>query len=221
MTENVRFIAIADKNKTKIKEYVTNTSLKTKETSYIEMVNKMMASPSWTDETRVYTGIKHSLVTPDDLSLHFTIPNNNDTTVYIAITSKSYPARVAFKLLDSLTSTSVVSKKILQSKMTEYCNPSEHDKITKVNNEVENVRIIMSENISSVLSNTEALESVEEKSLKLNEQAKVFRSTGKDLSRRMWMKNIKMNFILALACALVIILLLAMAGAFSSSDESK
>ena len=75
----------------------------------------------------------------------------------------------------------------------EYDNFTSHDKLAQVSSQVDQVRVVMHDNIQNVLSNTEQMEAVEEKTQHLSEQAKAFRSTGRSLRREMWWKNFKVN----------------------------
>lgn len=157
--------------------------------------------------------------------------------VFIVITSASYPSRLAFQCLDklrvefvdkcdakSLTCTAggltKDCSKIMQKIGLEFDDPSKHDKVAHVALQVDQVKVVMQDNIQNVLQNTERMESVEEKTIQLNEQAKVFRNTGRSLQRKLWWKNLKTNAIIGLCIVLVIVILLALVGAFDSADET-
>ena len=105
---------------------------------------------------------------------------------------------------------------------TTYDDRTKVDKLSEVMNQVDNIKGVMHNNIQVVLSNTEKMEVVEQKSNDLSEQAKVFRNSGRKLRREMWWKNVKLTIALGICALLVLIIILAMAGAFkkSSSDAT-
>lgn len=84
---------------------------------------------------------------------------------------------------------------------------------------VDNVKGVMHNNIQVVLANTEKMEVVEQKTNDLNEQAKVFRNSGRKLRKEMWWKNVKLTLAIGVCAILVLLIILAMAGAFKSSSK--
>jgi len=159
---------------------------------------------------------------------------DNDELVFAAITTADYPIRLAFKLITTVQEEFVPKfgtkaftckenglekecTKVLATVATMYDDRTKVDKVSEVMAQVDQVKSTMQENIQVVLANTEKMESVEQKTNDLNEQAKVFRNTGKKLSSAMWWKNLKTTLIVGLLVILVIIVILAMLGVFKSS----
>jgi vesicle-associated membrane protein 7 len=101
-----------------------------------------------------------------------------------------------------------------------YDDRTKVDKLSEVMNQVDGVKTVMHNNIQVVLSNTEKMEVVEQKTNDLNEQAKVFRNTGRKLRRQMWWKNVKLTILLSVCAILVILIILAVLGVFKKSSSS-
>jgi len=75
----------------------------------------------------------------------------------------------------------------MKEKIDKYQNPEE-DAIVKVSDQVDSVKAVMRQNIQQILSNTESLESISEKSQDLDESAKLFFQNSKKANscRRRW-----------------------------------
>ena len=141
------------------------------------------------------------------------------------ITGLKYPSRTAIQMLSELyppyssqfalqaksaTTNSLTkkSKSLLSSTCKKYDDSSKVDKASALNAKVDEVKVQMQDNIASMLKNTEAAESLAERSNQLNEQAHVFQKKSKDLRKQMRCKNIKMTIILvSLVVGILIIIL--------------
>ncbi|GMF33758.1 unnamed protein product [Phytophthora lilii] len=179
-----------------------------------EMLGKVIRAPTW--KTQVTPNGRHSLEC-DPNKFHFTM--NNDELVFAAITAKDYPIRLAFQLISTVQQ-EVVPKfgsKALTCREVRRPGPS----VVDVMHQVDGVKTVMHNNIQVVLSNTEKMEVVEQKTNDLNEQAKVFRNTGRKLRRQMWWKDVKLTILLSVCAVLVILIILAVLGVFKKSSSSK
>merc|ERR1712043_36881 len=78
-----------------------------------------------------------------------------------------------------------------------YSDLNKVDKAAALNSKVNEVKSQMSDNISSILKNTEKAETIQAKSEQLNEQAAVFKKRSTDLKKQMKCKNLKMTLLLA------------------------
>ena len=87
---------------------------------------------------------------------------------------------------------------LLQKVFQKYDNVAEVDRLSQVNQKVENVKLVMQENVEMALANCVVLENIENMTEDLQNQAGMFQSNTHDLRRKMWWKNVKMKIILAL-----------------------
>ncbi|DAZ99954.1 TPA: hypothetical protein N0F65_008761 [Lagenidium giganteum] len=236
--DNVKFMAIARAtDKAIVCSYIHNSSRKgaadlNELNQYREMLSKVIRAPTW--KSQVTPNGRHSLEC-DPNKFHFTM--DNDELVFAAITAKDYPIRLAFQMITAVQQ-EIVPKfgskaltcrengldkdcmKALAAIATTYDDRTKVDKISEVMNQVDAVKGVMHNNIQVVLSNTEKMEVVEQKTNDLNEQAKVFRNTGRKLRKEMWWKNVKLTILLTVCAILVLIIILAMAGVFKKSSSS-
>lgn len=234
--DNVKFIAIARAtDKAILCAYLHNGSKKStvdmnEMTVYREMLSKVIRAPTWTSQ--VAPNGRHSLEC-DPNKFHFTM--DKDELVYIVITAKEYPIRLAFQLLSTVQqdirpnygSKALTCKedgldreciKTLGAIAAQFDDRTKVDKISEVMNQVDSVKNVMHDNIQVVLSTTEKMEVVEQKTNDLNEQAKMFRNSGKKLRSVMWWKNAKVMIAIGLLVVFAFLIILAMAGAFKKSS---
>ncbi|KAK5117339.1 hypothetical protein LTR62_005956 [Meristemomyces frigidus] len=97
----------------------------------------------------------------------------------------------------------------LKSLMVEYgtTKAGKDDAFANVQNEIENVRGIMTENIERVLERGERIDLLVDKTDKLGGSARDFRVRSKGLRRKMWWKNVRMMVLLAVVCVFLVYLL--------------
>lgn len=100
----------------------------------------------------------------------------------------------------------------LKKLMVEYGTTSsgKADAISNVQNEIENVRGIMTENIERVLERGERIDLLVDKTDRLGGSAHEFRMRSRGLRRRMWWKNIKLMALLVVVVIFLIYLFVGM-----------
>ncbi|CCW60189.1 unnamed protein product [Phytomonas sp. EM1] len=99
-------------------------------------------------------------------------------------------------------------KKLLQQKMEFYNNP-QNDKITALNEEINQVVDVMMDNMDKVLARGERLDTLVDRATSLSNQAQEFQHCSTELKRNLCMKNIKLTLII-IAVVLVFILIILM-----------
>ncbi|KAJ0407644.1 hypothetical protein P43SY_010185 [Pythium insidiosum] len=236
--DNVKFLAIARAtDKTLVACYVHTSSKKPQVDLnelgvYKDMLSKVIRAPTW--KSQVTPNGRHSLEC-DPNKFHFTM--DNDELVFAAITVKDYPIRLAFQMIAAVQQ-EIVPKfgskaltcrengldkdchKLLATIAATYDDRTKVDKLSEVMQQVDSVKSVMHNNIQVVLSNTEKMEVVEQKTNDLNEQAKVFRNTGRKLRKEMWWKNVRLTLAIGLVVILVLLIILALSGAFKGKKKS-
>lgn len=100
----------------------------------------------------------------------------------------------------------------LKKLMVEYGTTSsgKADAISNVQNEIENVRGIMTENIERVLERGERIDLLVDKTDRLGGSAHEFRMRSRGLRRRMWWKNVKLMALLVVVVIFLIYLFVGM-----------
>lgn len=141
------------------------------------------------------------------------------------ITGLGYPSRIAIQMLqelytqfvakhgaDAKTATADIFTKKAKTMLKDICE--KYDDLNKVDKaqsllgKVDQAKSSMQSNIANMLRNTEAAESLAEKSDQLNEQASVFKKKTTDLKKQMAWKNLKMTLILGGVIILILIIII-------------
>ena len=102
---------------------------------------------------------------------------------------------------------STLKKTMIESGSTDR---GQKDAITIAQNEIENVRGIMTENIERVLERGERIDLLVDKTDRLGEGARDFRVRSRGLRRRMWWKNAKLMVLLGVVVVFLMYLLVGM-----------
>ncbi|KAJ7955579.1 putative Vesicle-associated membrane protein [Quillaja saponaria] len=100
----------------------------------------------------------------------------------------------------------------------QYCvdHPEEINKLTKVKNQVSEVKGVMMENIEKVLDRGEKIELLVDKTENLRSQAQDFKQQGTKMKRKMWFQNMKIKLIvLGIIIALILIIVLSVCHGFN------
>lgn len=98
----------------------------------------------------------------------------------------------------------------LKELMASYGNTKagQNDAISNVQNEIENVRGIMTENIERVLERGERLDTLVDKTDRLGQSSHDFRVRSRGLRRQMWWKNVRLMAILVAVGVFLLYLLI-------------
>ncbi|KAG8343011.1 putative Synaptobrevin [Trypanosoma vivax] len=112
-------------------------------------------------------------------------------------------------------------RKLLQQKMDFYNNP-QNDKITALNEDINQVVDVMMDNMDKVLARGDRIDTLHDRSATLSEQAHQFQKRSTQLKRNMCWKNFKLTLMIILAVGVVIfiIVLLACKPNFSNCKSS-
>ena len=120
-------------------------------------------------------GINQTLKLGDDVPfiVHTSCLNNGICACLIGDTE--YPSNVAFSLLNRvLVNYDKIDENFLQDLLKNYQNPTNFDKILKLQEEIANIKEIMQRNISEILKRGETLDTLIDKVDKLDESSKIF-----------------------------------------------
>ena len=142
----------------------------------------------------------------------------NGEYIYVLVTAPSYPQRTAFKLLGEVSK--LVSdkygsrlsearadglssgwKKFLQPLATKYDDLSQVEKVFAVQQQVEEVKGVVNENIQQLLKAQDSLDNLQDKSEVLKNEARVFNKQAGDLASAMKWRSRKI--LLIIICVLI------------------
>jgi vesicle-associated membrane protein 7 len=154
----------------------------------------------------------------------------DDGLTYLCMTDNDFPRQQAFKFLKDVQQRFVATygeraktaiafafnadfQKVLQSQMQSFnrSHDSQSSKMERVEDEINQVKGVMIENIDKVLQRGEKIELLVDKTEQLNEHAFVFHKGSRDLRRQLWWKNVKLMLLIALIVLVIIYVIAAAA----------
>ena len=143
---------------------------------------------------RVAAGQRSSV---EHASHHVHVHARESGLVLAAVCDEEYPSRVAYSLLMKVHSDFVAAypnwttakapikaSDDFQLHMSKYQNPAELDSIVKIQNDIDETKVIMHKTIESVLERGVKLDTLVEKSTDLSSQSKMFYKTSKKANAR-------------------------------------
>lgn len=148
-------------------------------------VREVLSAPDFSK--KVTPGARYRLVGVGDVNA-FNFATDPEQRVYIVISHQDYPERLVFSLINDLINAFKAEygtqslncpagqldskcKKLFQSLIDEYDDPTKRDKILNVQHQIQGVKEIMNRNLDSMLKNIETATDIEESSKKLQDQA--------------------------------------------------
>lgn len=158
-----------------------------------------------------------SIDTRNSYYFHYIIDNNN--IIYITLTDKSYPKKLAFQYLydieqsfnkqytiDDINRFSrpyacIQYESTLMKLRRQYIDPNTSTNVNKLNNELHEIHNIMSQNINNILQRGEKLDSLNDRSNVLLNESKKF----KKLSRNVYLQQLYKSYMPAVVFAILII----------------
>ena len=170
----------------------------------------------------------------DNLNFHLLCSGG---VFYLCLADKSVKLRIAYSFLGEVEKAflqnfgeqwkkanaySLTSfRKPLQLLMTKWNDPN-LDKLSRLQNQVEDVKGVMQNNISKVLERGENLEVLVDRTHELAQSAEQFHKRAKKVKWNMWCQNVKMWLMLFFVLAIIItaIVIYACSGGACASNDS-
>jgi len=129
--------------------------------------------------------------------------------------TKTYQSRVDTALPFAMQSE---FSRVMASEMRRFSNPSsKNDNMQRVEEEINDLKGIMVNNIDSIAQRGEKLELLVEKADNLNDTSMTFKKSSRSLARAMFMKNLKM---IVAICLIILVLILIIVFASCGTDWS-
>lgn len=142
--------------------------------------------------------------TQDQFQFHTKCSGN---FVYICVADGNVPLRSCYALLSDIETRHSNGerrlKQMLKDRITFY-NDSKNDKIIHLQDQIEDVKGVMMDNIDKVIQRSEKLEEIQHKAEALEEGAADFNRGAKKVKQKMFAQNIKLLIILILIILAII-----------------
>ncbi|XP_042562986.1 synaptobrevin homolog 1-like [Clupea harengus] len=155
---------------------------------------------------------------------------SEDGITYICATEPSFESKRAHKFLDELQSALVNSplikrvafaqpyefsadlNQMLSKQMADSgAQPSSSSKVNQMQDQVNDVKVILKDNINKVLERGERLDDLIDKTDDLQATADSFQKTSTRVARKYWWKNTKMMIIIGVIVAIIILFIILLA----------
>jgi vesicle-associated membrane protein 7 len=151
--------------------------------------------------------------TVEDTDVNYHYLSNGEGRIVGCVTTKDVKTRVVFNFLDAVeglvrgTVDPRAAKKMLQQKMDFHNDPA-NDKISAVQESIDNAKNIMTDNVDKALARGDHIDTLHAKSVKLEEQSAKFNKKAGDLKRQMCMRNAKFAILIGGAVLILILIVL-------------
>jgi len=135
---------------------------------------------------------------------------------FLCVTNKEHKSRVCFAFLKQVEqefepSEGTSYRSQLEEHMKTYSDAANVDKVTRVQNKIDEVKDVMLENIDHILERGEKLEDLAVKTNELDASAAQFQQSAHEVKKAMWWKNMKMWILLIVVVLVVILIILFIA----------
>lgn len=124
------------------------------------------------------------------------------------VSTKNYKSRLLIQCIDEIKNNyktySPNNHNCLKSLCEKYNSPDTIDILAKTQNKINEVTSVMHRNIELSLQNCQKLDELEESAQRLQSHSGLFRDRAKELKKKMWWKNIKMQVTIGLILLLIV-----------------
>lgn len=114
---------------------------------------------------------------------HVLAPSSNNNNTYIMITDDDYPSKSAHLLLNIIASSSIKDQQNLLHWIEVAKNPKDFDKIENINQQLNDIKDIMLDNIEKIIERGEKIDVLEERSRQLMNHSETWWKDTKKLNR--------------------------------------
>lgn len=226
----VRFLAVARiADKTAVAEHAFVEASSIPKQVLDEKLARVLSSGRMNEHGRL------TITDKDVGSIHY---DTDPACLYMAITAKEYPQRLAFKLLSELrtefeeslgnefnsakaSGLNKKTKQMFSDLAGKYENGGGNDKIQSVSLQVEEVKGAMQANINHVLKNHENLETLLASSSNMRDDANSFQRTAVQAKNRFWWQNVKLMIAIGVALGILVIVIAVPIISKGSSSKGK
>jgi vesicle-associated membrane protein 7 len=127
--------------------------------------------------------------------------------LYLCVAGAEYPMRVCFGFLDDVETKFLQNgnkaKQLLRERM-QYFNDPKNDKIAAINNQIDDVKNTMIENIDKILERGETLENLMQQTDELGETASLYRRTSNKVK---WSMRKRLIILVAILIFIILVIL--------------
>lgn len=167
---------------------------------------------------------------PSEDGLIFCTINKNNI-FYLGIFKENYSEKIAFQLFEEIENDNIhllvdqkgelndIGKKSLKDKLIQY-DKEKSDKISEINGELNEIKIEMRENVQKAINNNENIGQLDEKAVRIKENANMFKKEAQQIQRQTFWNKHKWNLIIAiLVIAILLMIIVPLATKGGKGDD--
>lgn len=224
MSKNfVKYIFIGNASSQKM---IGESSLKPNK-NWTESATKIFSQ--YTNNLESKYGIRNKIQTEEGI-FYCTIYKNN--IFYLGLFDDNYPEKIAFQIIEEIKNDNIhllvnpkeelndIGKKTLKDKLIIY-DKKNPDKVKEINEELDEIKIEMRESVKKVINNNENLDQLDEKAVKIKDNANMFKKEAAAVQNKtLWAKH-KWNLIIGLIIVGILLVIIVPLATKGSGDNSK
>lgn len=216
VTQRVRYVAVARlADRLPIASYAATDTRDMPKALLDKKLERVLGSGRVSQHTRL------TITDREVGSIHY---DTDPTCLFLVICEPDYLQRTAFKLLSELrtvfsdkfannvpgarhSSLSRPSRDTLRALCDKYNNVANVDKVAAISVQLDSVKTTMQDNISTVLRNTENIETLLDQTHAMKSEASGFQRTAGRVKQKMWWQNFKMQLLIALLILILVLVI--------------
>lgn len=129
---------------------------------------------------------------------------------YLALVNEKFPERQVFDLIDELIKDNIhllidskgvlnhPGRKALKDLVMEYDQNLDQDKLSTLNGDIQEIKIEMKNNVKKALANTDDLNTLDVKAVRIKDNADIFKKDAINLKRKTYFQNLKWKIVFVL-----------------------
>ena len=206
---NIKYLLLGDLDTNKI---ITEFSTNLIEAKEKKNANQIFSKLCKTNERRFD---ERNKIASKDNCYYFTLQKPN--IVFITYVVATYPERFVFAMIDEIKNENIMTminestkelnplgRKELKNIVDKYQNKEKLDKINAIQQDVNDIKIEVKENIDKMVKNIDDVKELQEKSDALKDASKNFKDNSQELKSITWWQNFKLWIILILVILIVV-----------------
>ena len=151
------------------------------------------------------TGVKPNSRASFNYENHYHVHCYNlNSFTYVVIVESGYSKKLSFELIEEIKDLRYPNNKDIEELAIRYNNNQNEDKITRINNQVNEINDLVMVNIQRVLKNTTKMEVIAKKTDEMQARALIFKKAGDELHGLARCQNLKWTLILSCVCILLV-----------------
>ena len=210
---NIKYLLLGDLDTSKI---ITEFSTNLIEAKEKKNANQIFAKICKSNDRKFE---ERNKITTKDNCYYFTIQKPN--ILFIVYVDAAYPERFVFAMIDEIKNENILAnvneatkeldplgRKQLKGIVDKYQDKDKLDKINEIQQDVNDIKVDVKDNINKMVQNIDDVNELQEKSDALKDASKDYHDNAQEVKQITWWQNFKIRIILILIILIVLGLIL-------------